>query len=88
MEVARGSKVGKIEVGDRHFGHDAGVGKDVPLPTVGKEDSDAGSGGFADNVGRVEAGFGKARGGDVSHLVGSYLRSKADAGAKEGEIMG
>jgi len=89
VEVAGGGEVGEIEVGDGHLGHDAGVGEDVALVAVGKKDGDAGAGvEFAGNVRGVEASFGEAGAGDVAHLVGSYLRGEADAGAEEGEIMG
>lgn len=89
MEVAGGGKVGEVEVGDGHFGHDAGVGEDVSLGTVGEEEGDAGAGGGnAGNVRCVEAGLGEARDGDVTHLVGTDVGGEADAGAKEGEIVG
>jgi hypothetical protein len=88
MEVAGGGEVGDIEVGDGDLGHDAGVGEDVALVAVWEQDGNAGTGpGDTCDVRGVEAGFGEACEGDVAHLIDSYLRGEADAGAEEGEIV-
>lgn len=88
MEVTGGGEVGDIEVGDGHLGHDAGVGEHVALVAMGEQEGNAGTGaGVTGDVRDVEAGFGEACEGDVAHLVGSYLRGEADAGAEEREIM-
>jgi len=89
VEVARGSEVRQIEIGDGHLRHDAGVGEDVTLGAVGEQDGYAcGCAGFVGDMRSVEAGFGEPGGGDVTHFVGADLGGEADAGAEEGEIMG
>ena len=89
MEVAGGGEVGQIEVGYGHLGHDAGVGEDVALVTVREENRYACAGAwFAGDVRGVDAGFREACDGDFAHLIAPNLRGEANAGAKDGEIVG